>query len=445
MSDPTTYRVLSLLVENYRGISALMVKLDPGLNVIAGPNESGKTSALRALWAALGGGSAAWGETPIAVGHATASIDLVVVDRAGNPHCKATLKFRRGSEPKLEVSGADGRPIGAAATFLKSLVGAGIAWDPNAFADPRGETTPEGRNKQRMALLLRACPLSIDLGAHEAKRKFVFDRRRDANRDAKTLDAAVGPMVEADEPVPDVVDVSAMEVRGRLIETKNRDIDEYKRKADSERIALARITTARQEAETRLAGLKADEAETFTRIEGLDAAAAAPKTDTSALRQQLGEARKANETRLLAEQRNAQRAKDRARRAAARTAADEMLTKAEKLTADLGALDAEKAAAVASAKLPAGLTLDESGPVLDGLPFEDASGRRRLEVALAVGKCLSGPLRLLTLPDGNNFDRAAMVRLHEWCAAEGVQVVTERIEPDTDAAIELVEGHQVPA
>ncbi len=443
-----SFHVIGLSIEGFRRIEAALIPLGPGLNEVTGSNRAGKTSALRGLWAALGGGADAWGAVPIHTGRTMATVSLTVADRAAKTHCTIDLEFAQASDPKLIVRGADGKRIGAAATFIRGLVGAGIAWDPTAFAWPNGEVTAEGRNKRRTEILLRACPLSIDLGVHEARRDAIFRERRDVARDAKALAAAVPPEPEADETVPERVDAAALRADLQVLRAENAKTatarTERARIEDRVSTAGARVLQLERElAEAKRASVAAGLAleEHF----GAWGATIADK-DTAPIESQIAAAAESVRLASLAEQRNEQRKIARAARERAEGAAVEKACRAEELTKQIEAMDLEKATAIAEAQLPAGLTIGpDSVPYLDGLPFEEAAESTRLLAALNVGKALCGPLRLLTLPDGDKLDAESMIALRDWCDAEGVQVVTERLTAVEGVdGCEIVEGRVAP-
>ena len=65
-----------LVIQNFLRVEALTVDADGKNVIISGPNESGKTSAIDAIWLALGGKSARPLDAPIHKGAEKASVEL---------------------------------------------------------------------------------------------------------------------------------------------------------------------------------------------------------------------------------------------------------------------------------------------------------------------------------------------------------------------------------
>jgi hypothetical protein len=135
-------RMVRLTIKDFRGIIALDEVIAPGGAVIKGANARGKTSALRALAAALSAEDV--GPDAIRIGAARAEIYVDL----------EALRVRRLITPKgnsVKVTAPDGTEFAKPQTLLNELLGGGI--DPLAFAaaDP----------KEQRRIILQAIPTRV--------------------------------------------------------------------------------------------------------------------------------------------------------------------------------------------------------------------------------------------------------------------------------------------
>lgn len=440
-----TFRAIGLRAAGWQRVESAWVPFGPGLNLVGGENGEGKTSTVRALRAALGDRDAI-GDRPVHDGSEAADVEIPVAGPSGALYCTIRLHMDAGADkPSLSVKDPAGKRMpGDPATLIRGMVGAGIVYDPTALVSPNGEVTREGRDRRRMEVLLRACPLSIDLAQHEAARKVAFDDRRDAARDAKRLAAEVGEEVPADEGLPNVP--SGDGLRAVLADMRATNKTKATARVERERI-LSRASSAVDDVE-RLRREWAQADQLAARLNADHAAhvqahgSTIVDEDTSATEASLAAISESSRVAGLAAQRNAEKARRRRERDDKAKAAATAAAESERLTAELARLDAVKSAALAAANLPAGLSIGDEGQVLlGGQPFESEAESGQYTAALAVGERLCGPLRLLTFRSGDALGNAAVLVVKDWCERRGAQVVMERRDAVEGVdRTEIVEG-----
>lgn len=430
MTEPTKrYAVLSVHVENFERIEVVDVQPGPDLTIISSvDNRMGKTSFLDFLRAVFEGKEGR-STVPIRQGHSTGG-GFVVLGSDGTPEFTIELELREGKADRLTIRDAEGKPTAHGATWLKSLTGRGIAFDPSEFDSPPGAKTVEARDKIRLDMISRIFPLSIDLKLVAEQRKSFYEQRTQANRDVDSVGAELRAL-GAKKAVPDAVDLAAK--------------TEARRAASATQNALAADNATVKRLDDAMATLREDMARIKAQYEKLtaDRKAIVEKWAASALPD--AEAL----LKLDAEIADGQRTNvERERVIAGNAQYDKLLAKfgaAKKLAEGLGAsiekLDAEKAAAIAAVKYPIEhLETTESEVRYRGLPYESGSDAERLEVAFAICACDKPTLSLALIDVGERFSPAAVERVRVLAQRFGVQVILARRSPDIANRVELVDG-----
>ena len=137
-------KVIGLTVENFLGVEAAEIRPDGSMVVIAGPNESGKSSLLNAMWVAIGGDGP---EAPIRDGADRARLMVEIGDGKTAP--LAVERVYTASGMRLKVTQErDGHRVtfGKPQAMLTAMLSA-IAFDPEAFA--RMPAREQGANCSR--------------------------------------------------------------------------------------------------------------------------------------------------------------------------------------------------------------------------------------------------------------------------------------------------------
>lgn len=434
-------RIVGLQVENVKRVKAIEIK--PGANgviEITGKNRQGKSSILDAMWWAITEAKHIQ-DVPIRKGadRAVIRVDL------GKLKVTRTIRAPKaeGGEftTSLKVENEDGFAAKSPQALLDALVGQ-LTFDPLEFTRMK----PEAQFNA-----CRAFVPGFDFDANAKARKAAFDDRTGVNRTAKDLNAqAEGVVVDLTAAGLAKVDeaelVTQLEQAGQTnadIEKRrgNRENAQTKISADRatatellQRAAKLREDTERQATawENQASELQANAAETEAKLE-----AAGPLPDpvnTELLTTQIAAARESNARIARAEEAARHRA-DLIQRAGAAE------KKAEALTAELAALDKAKTDAIAAAKLPVeGLSFGDGVVMLNGLPFDQASGAEQLGVSCAVAAALNPKLRVLRCKDGALLDGDAMKMLAEFAEANDMQIWIETVDSGRAGAIVIEDG-----
>ncbi|MBO6755703.1 MAG: AAA family ATPase [Roseibium sp.] len=401
-------KIVSLQAENFKRLKA--VQIDPAGNFIeiSGENAQGKSSILDAIWAAIGGKAAA-PVKPVRIGEEVAIIAVNLGELA------VTRKFINKDDgtvtTSLTVTNEDGRRLSPPQDILNDLTEA-LTFDPLEFTR---------RKPKDQAHLLRKFVPGFDFEAAEAKLKELEDKRRDKNRDAKreraTADAL--PLPEDSPETEADTDTLLTELEEATTTNQANERLRLQRQGLTDEITAVRVRISQDQ--HRLAELEHRLAELHEPAEDVDVAAVRARYD---------EAMAQNAAFTAVEQKRAQE-----------QLADKTEAEAKALTEEIAALRDATLKAVEAASLPVeGLTFDETGVSLRGIPFADASQAEQLETAIAVAVALDPKLRVVRVKDGALLGEAAMRKLAEFADAYDMQIWVETIESARPSAIQIVDG-----
>jgi hypothetical protein len=409
-------QIVRLEAENIKRLSAVRIDVlaDSGAVVIAGENESGKSSTLDAIEMALAGERVQPPE-PIRRGQEKA---YVVVDLGD---VVVTRRFTaKGSS--LTVANKDGLRYPAGQTVLDGFYSK-LTFDPLTFATAKAD---------EQARILRQLA-GLDTSDLDDARKKAFEARTIVNRDVAKAKVALTTA----EHYPDVTepqDASAIAAQLGDAERLAAVLAEADKQvaiatgactATEQRLqnAIAAEQAARRaleqaEEEVRGAQLAGDRArQTYEeRVETREQAKRAVP-DTAALRAQLASVQEHN-----------RKVDANARRDALAKELADHEAQAVILTTGIEKVDAAKAQRLADARFPVdGLSVTDTGVTWQGLPFEQASTAIRTRVSAAIGFALNPKLKILLVRNGNDLDGKNLQLLADIAKEHGGQVWIERI------------------
>jgi hypothetical protein len=96
-------------------------------------------------------------------------------------------------------------------------------------------------------------------------------------------------------------------------------------------------------------------------------------------------------------------------------------------------IEERQAEAIRAAKFPVdGMSFDDEGVLLNGLPFEQASKRERIMASFRVGMALNPKLRLLVCQDGGDLDEDAIAALDQLLKEHKFQAIVELVTRGSD-------------
>lgn len=418
--------VISLEVENFKRVRAVQIHPNAGVTTISGRNGQGKSSTIDAIEAALGGSKSAPSK-PIRKGADKARIVLETTDYL------VTRTFV-GDSSKLEVKSKDGAKYSSPQAMLDALLG-DLSFDPLGFTrlDPK-----------RQAEILRRLA-GLDFTALDSDRAKTFDDRTVVNREVKRLEGELaGVMRHDDAPAVEVSSADLVaELQAAEASANNRrelaqDVENAERQLASTRDAYARNRTHRAELEAALAKCDAESAEieSMGREWAEDVTVCKAKVercqviDAAPIRERLAGADAIN-AKVRA---NAKHAELASKLAARRE-------QAEAMTAKIAEVDANKAKALADAKFPLdGLSIDDTGPTLNGLPFDQASQAEQLRASISIGAALHPALGILLVRQGAFLDDDGLAMVADVATDLGLQIIVERVGKGDAMGVVIEDG-----
>ena len=244
-------RIIQLEADAFKRLRAISITPTTNIVEVTGDNGSGKTSSLDAIWAALGGKDAA-PEKPIHTGADKAEVRLVLGEN-GEAKVKVTRRFKPkeggGFTTDLVVESAEGARYPSPQGVLDAMVGA-MCFDPLAFTRMRDEDQIKA---------LRQFVPGVDFANIEGLNKRDFDTRTDLGRRLRDLKGQLAAMPEVVGDLPEVEDIGALQAQIGQAAQANAEIATRKarREAAVERIEdindqIAELTKERDELQAKL-------------------------------------------------------------------------------------------------------------------------------------------------------------------------------------------------
>ncbi|MCS4277917.1 recombinational DNA repair ATPase RecF [Mycetocola sp. BIGb0189] len=399
--------IQNLKVENFKGVRHAEISVaGRHLVVIGGKNGAGKSSFLDAFGEILDPKGTKLIARPIHDGQEVAEVTLTTDSRV------ITRRWTKNDAGTLTVAALDGAKYGSPSQAVKELVGA-VPFDPLEF-------TRRTDSEQRRALLERV-ELPFDLVQLDAERATAFERRADLKRELAREQALV-------KSLPDGIEgeaVSASDLVAQLAEAE-RAVREHTEAVDQ----IARAEARQQQIAEQLAVLKAE----YTEIEATKQSLTVEvegwvEPDHAGIRARLDGIDEHNEG---------------VRAAAAKAAALAAIADREKQVAaaqaELDRIDKVKADGLAAADFPAGLSVDETGITVEGVPFKQINSAKRIRVALDLVTQAHPDLRIVMIKDGSLLDSESLTEIEALAIARDYLVLVEVVDEHGEGEFVLTEG-----
>lgn len=398
-------RITRLEAENFKRLRAVEINPDDHTVIISGRNAQGKSSVLDAIQAALAGKKGVKELVePIRQGESKARVVLELDD----------LRVERKWTPsgsQLVVGPKDGTAkFNSPQAILDKLIGA-LSFDPLEFAQADPKTQVEK--------LIDAVGARDELDKLAEERREVYEQRTVVNRDVKRLSAEL-EAARRDVPSTYVggqrMDVAALSLELEAALEVERAREDWQRIEDDIKVLEGRIHEMR----------KKQQALTDAAIAVVESVKPGPSDD---IRRDIATADEHN------------RVFDASKRAKALgRELDEEQSRSEALSLRIQRIDEARDKLVADLPLPAGLSFNDDGVLLDGIPFVQASAAERLKVSVAMAMAMNPELRVIcirdaSLLDGDSFDTiVAMAQEHDF------QVWYERVGSDGGIGVVIEDG-----
>ena len=422
-------KIIELRASNFKKLTAVTIKPKGSVVTIGGANDSGKSSTLDAIWAAIGGAEAIPAD-PIHDGADEALIKLDLGDMI------VTRKLRRaeGQPPyttTLVIENADGSRARSPQTLLNELVGR-YSLDPLAFT--------RLRPKDQFDALKILVP-GIDLDEIEQLNSADYEKRTFHNRKAKELAAGAAAIMVPPGKWQRVDDTDILADMARAGEY-NAAIATRKARRDKAESDAEHLEEQGRVLETAIADMKAKLAELTEEL---------PKVqqEASELRRRLKEAPELPQPldiAQLAERLSAAREMNaNAEKLAQRTELERQSKEHEKiadaLTEAMGARNEQKNSAIAEAKLPVeGLTLGSGEVLVDGFPFAQASSSKKIKTSIALAMATNPRIRVVRIEDGSLLDSDSMTVIQQMAEENNFQIWIEVVDTSGRAQIVIEDG-----
>lgn len=414
-------RIHGFYGENFMRLKAAQFHPTGNVFTISGKNGSGKSSILKAIFAALGG-KGALPDDPVRHGEERARIQLDLGELI------VTLKITPDAETTLTVTAADGARYPSPQKMLDSLRGA-LTFDPLQFSRMKPK-----EQRDTLAQLVGLDAMLRDLAvSHQVD----FDNRTVINRSLKASEARLNAMpIEAPAVA---VDVQAVMAELREAEAHNRRVETMERELEAKEGHSAQLGQQASEWRAQADELLQRAARAISQAEQLDAEVAAGVAGlpepivTAVLHQQIEDAQAIN---------------DRVRRNVAREElageVSVLRDQSNELTQRMESREQEKAAVIGAAAFPIpGLGLTDDGVTLQGVPFDQASQAEKIRTSAAIGFALNPKLRIMCIEDASLLDDDSLAELEALAEAKDFQVLLERVGEVKGVGIVMREGEIV--
>jgi DNA repair exonuclease SbcCD ATPase subunit len=439
-------RLLEFRAENFKKLRVVEITPKKRLVQITGRNGQGKTSTLDALWA-LFAGKRAIPERPVRKGADKAKLSATVSDDNGKPLliAKRTIRHDRTTELTIEAAPGAERPAGTPQAVLDELVGA-MTLDPVSFItmDP----------KEQVEALREIIAVDVDFEALAEANKKDYDERRILGRDYDRLRAEASAIPAQEVPAA-AIDVETITRQLADAGEKNKDarrIDDERARAERDAAqawsGVEQVKNTRDGIESRIRMLKRelDQQEKLLKAADSSIAAAekaakkmsddaqtAPKGDYVDVTELTRELTAANETN-----RQIERQLQRTRLLEDAAAKDKEITR---LTRAMEQREERKRDAFTNAKLPVpGLTFDENGVLLHGLPLASAGEAEQIRVSVALAMASKPKLRMIPIRHGESLDDRSLALIEQLAEENDFYVFMARVETSGKVGVYIVDG-----
>ncbi|MDN4598483.1 AAA family ATPase [Leifsonia virtsii] len=405
-------KVTNLHAENYKRLVAVDISPTGNVVTIAGRNAQGKTSVLDALWAALAGGEASRAtQQPIREGQDTAVVRLDLGEII------VTRRWTKDDAGTLTVESADGARFSSPQKLLDEMLGR-RAFDPLAFV----RQSP----KDQVATLVSTVELPFDPEELERRRKAVYDQRTEVGRDVAKLEAQLASYPDHDPSLPDEEEsAGVLLAEADAARAQNASIDQAIAEANRQAHTVEWAEEALREAQKALDTAREQYADAQKALLAMP-----ERVDVSGFAERL-DGLEARNRRIRAQ---------RERNAVAAQLANAKEKRAQH-TLMLTSIENTKADALAAVEFPvSGLSFDESGVTLKGIPLSQASAAEQLRVSVALAMAANPRLRVLRIMEGSLLDSESMQIIADLAAENDYQVWVEVVDESGKVGVVIEDG-----
>ena len=410
-------KILKLIAQNFKKLSAVEITPDGNMVVISGKNGAGKSSILDAIEAALCGGKMA--KKPIKEGEIRAKIEVDMGEY------KVTRKFfGTTSTLTVETTGETKAKISSPQAFLDSVVG-NLSFDPLAFLNKQ---PAEQRNTLMEFLGLNLNEYTKKIDDFKISRS---DIRREKER---KLHEAESLVFTPNLPPQEVSSESLLgELKGitdhnqwcQEMETKSAVV---KTQLESNAGFIAAAQAAVESWQKKLLSLQQQKSQLEKQFTHLNPTTK-DSTEVEAKLKSLSATNEAIRTNV--------------QRETAMIAYHNCEGRYIMFGDEIKVIENQKARKLAEVVMPVrGLTILSDGLAYGGIPLEQVNAAKQLEICVSISMAMNPKLKVLRI-NGNDLDIESLLAIGRIVDNQGYQIWIEKVSDDDKIGFYIEDGHLV--
>ena len=419
-------RVIELRVENFKNLTLVEFSPPDGTVIVSGANGAGKSALIDSYWMALDRKHAAK-SYPDPIKHGEENAKVVV-----NLGKYIVTRTWTKTNTYLKIENTEGAVFKSPDAMLNSLIGE-LSFDPQEFA--------QQSEKEQLEILLSLLDLPIDLTVIDEKRKTIYAKRTEVNRDVKDLEGQLkGIEIPPDIPDEELNTADIMTeyqvASDHNVENNTKRLDLVSEQETSKTLLAQKdyLIEQLQQIESNITKCTEAQKENDTKVAKLiNEVEVIVDSDLESFKTRLAEV---EETNVIVRKKQ-----ERAEVAKQLTIAK---TNSTLLTQDIQAIDSEKAEAIENATMPVPmLSFNESGVTYNDVPLKQCSAAEQLRVSVAMAMALNPEIRVIRITDGSLLDSSNLALIEEMAKEEDFQVWIERVDESGKLGVYIKEGEIV--
>lgn len=395
-------KIQSVKIHNFKGIEEANVELNGHNCYLIGQNGSGKTSFIDAVFNNIP-------QRPLKNGARKGNIEINIGEYIVN-----YTFSNKNEKAKLEITDAKGQLQKAPATLLSELFGI-IDFNIDEFL-----SLSESKQVEKIKTLCK-----IDWSDIDARYKELYDDRRIINKQLDEIDARLKTASVFMQDPGELIDMSALNSELTEAIAKNKKRSDFANKVDTIKNDLLKATEREGELLKLLAEVREQKVEFADKIlKGTDWLNKNAEIDTDRLLSDIDQANKHNDAVNKYKVRRSDVDKGKELQKELETIESELLKIKELKQKELESTDLKVK----------GLTFDENGLYLDGLPFksDQINTARRIIAGLELSYHMLKDVKIARF-DGSLLDKNSMEIVRKWASERDLQLFVELVDREGGA------------
>ena len=391
-------KILALEAENIKNLKVVQIKPDGSLVVIGGDNDQGKTCVLDSIEYALNGASSIPSQ-PIRQGQKKARVVLDLGD------IEVTRTFT-SSGTRLIVKNKDGAIFSSPQSMLDKLVGK-LSFDPLEFSR---------MDSKKQAEILKSL-VGLNFEKLDIEYRELYDQRTTINRQGKDLRSRLDSKIRHEKVPKKLISLQQLVKKHEDALKNNQDIDAEQRALQSEMNEYEKLAERLKELAQSIEKRK---------VKILDN----KKIDSEAIRTKITEAEQINNK--IRDNEEYDRTDKQLR---------ELRNQAQSLNDRMAAITNQKTDALTNVQFPIkGLAVDDNGVTFNGIPLDQCSSSRQIEISVAIGLVMNPKLRVLLVREGSLLDEKNLEIIAKMAAKRDAQIWIERVSKGKECQVIIEDG-----